>query len=288
VKASSGRGGEADREALEAERDFLLRSLDDLDNERRAGNIDDQTYERLHADYTARAAAVLRNLRDGLDIEPPRAPARSARRRWLAPAAIGLIAVAAALLLAQSVHDRGQGGPLTGNDVSAQGTNAQRDALEQAVKDHPDDYNAHMALARFLLGNDPRNALAEYDKAAALDPKQPEPFTYSGWINALAASQLPKGDNDRDLLVDRALDRFAHAIEIAPEYADTFVFRGITRLQVLSDPKRAIPDFQRFLQLAPQDHPQRDMVLNALAQAVAAVNPKSTASTTVPPTTTTP
>ena len=35
-----------DRDALEAERDFLLRSLDDLEAERAAGNIDDDTYRR--------------------------------------------------------------------------------------------------------------------------------------------------------------------------------------------------------------------------------------------------
>ena len=45
---------------LEAERDFLLRSLDDLEAERDAGNIDDDTYRTLHDDYTARAAAVIR------------------------------------------------------------------------------------------------------------------------------------------------------------------------------------------------------------------------------------
>ena len=50
------------RELLEEEREFLLRSLDDLDGERAEGNIDDETYERLRADYTARAARVLREL----------------------------------------------------------------------------------------------------------------------------------------------------------------------------------------------------------------------------------
>ncbi len=279
-------GSDQDRAALEAERDFLLRSLDDLDNERRIGNIDDETYERLHADYTARAAAVLRQLRDGLDVSLPDAPRRSVRRRWLAPLAIGLVAVTAALLLAQSVHDRGESGSLTGNDVSAPGAAARSAALRQAVEDHPDDYNARIALARYLLNNDLREALVQYDKAAELDPKQPEPLTYSGWINALAASNLPEGDEDRDLLVQRAFDRFDRAIEIAPEYADTFVFRGITKWRVLSEPQQAIPDFQRFLQLAPQDHPQREMVLGALAQAEAAVQSSTGTSTTVPPTTT--
>jgi tetratricopeptide (TPR) repeat protein len=275
-----------ERVALEAERDFLLRSLDDLDNERRAGNIDDDTYERLHADYTARAAAVLRKLRDGLDADVPAAPPRSGRRRWLPPVAIALVAVAAAVLLAQSVHDRGDGGSITGNDVGTQSAAQTGAALQKAVEQRPNDYNARIALARFLLNNDLRRALEQYDRAAELDPKQPEPVAYSGWINALAASSLPSGDKDRDLLVQRAFDRFDHAIEIAPKYADSFVFRGITRLRVLSDPQRAIPDFQRFLQLATRDHPQRDMVLSALAQAEAAVQAKPGASTTVPPTTT--
>ncbi len=43
------------RTAQEEERDFLLRSLDDLESERAAGNIDDETYQRLHDDYTARS-----------------------------------------------------------------------------------------------------------------------------------------------------------------------------------------------------------------------------------------
>ena len=76
-----------DREALEAERDFLLRSLDDLEAEREAGNIDDGTYQTLHDDYTARAAAAIRSLEDGTDLTPPDPPpaskldARRHRRR---------------------------------------------------------------------------------------------------------------------------------------------------------------------------------------------------------------
>ena len=48
--------------ALEEERDFLLRSLDDLEREREAGDLDDADYATLKDDYTARAAGVLRAL----------------------------------------------------------------------------------------------------------------------------------------------------------------------------------------------------------------------------------
>jgi hypothetical protein len=47
-------------ESLEQEREFLLRSLADLDDEYEAGDIEDHDYRSLTDDYTARAAAVLR------------------------------------------------------------------------------------------------------------------------------------------------------------------------------------------------------------------------------------
>jgi tetratricopeptide (TPR) repeat protein len=49
-------------EELVEERDFLLRSLQDLDAERHAGDVDADDYAVLKDGYTARAAAVLRIL----------------------------------------------------------------------------------------------------------------------------------------------------------------------------------------------------------------------------------
>ena len=42
------------------QREFLLRSLEDLEREHDAGDLDDADYAALKDDYTARAAAVLR------------------------------------------------------------------------------------------------------------------------------------------------------------------------------------------------------------------------------------
>ena len=70
------------RRQLEEERDFLMQSLDDLELEHESGGIDDESYQELHDDYTARAAAVIRTLRDGVDVTPAPAPlARSGTRR---------------------------------------------------------------------------------------------------------------------------------------------------------------------------------------------------------------
>ena len=68
------------RRQLEEERDFLMQSLDDLELEHESGGIDDESYAELHDDYTARAAAVIRTLRDGVDVTPPTAAAVDRQR----------------------------------------------------------------------------------------------------------------------------------------------------------------------------------------------------------------
>ena len=72
------------RRQLEDERDFLLQSLDDLELEHESGGIDDESYAELHDDYTARAAAVIRTLRDGVDVRPRARPAPERTRRRVA------------------------------------------------------------------------------------------------------------------------------------------------------------------------------------------------------------
>ena len=79
-----------------------MRSLDDLELERENGGIDDESYAELHDDYTARAAAVIRTLRDGVDVTPapmPAAPGHT-RRRVLLIAGIAVFAVLAGVSLA--------------------------------------------------------------------------------------------------------------------------------------------------------------------------------------------
>ncbi len=56
---------------LEEERDFLLRSLEDLEAEHQAGDLDDGDYVTLKDDYTARAARVLRALNGSLTADDP-------------------------------------------------------------------------------------------------------------------------------------------------------------------------------------------------------------------------
>ena len=79
----------ADRERLCEQRDFLLASLDDLDAEYAAGDLDKRDYDELRDGYVGRAAEVLRALAvldaaGEADADPP-ATNRGAGSGWPVP-----------------------------------------------------------------------------------------------------------------------------------------------------------------------------------------------------------
>ena len=71
----------SDRDALRDELDFLLASIDDLERERAAGDVDEEDHRRLLDGYTVRAARIARLL-----DEPTASPAPSAGERNLTAA----------------------------------------------------------------------------------------------------------------------------------------------------------------------------------------------------------
>jgi cytochrome c-type biogenesis protein CcmH/NrfG len=276
MKLSEQHDAGESHERLEDERDFLLRSLDDLEAERAAGNIDDDTYRLLHDDYTARASAVIRTLETGVDVTPaePSPPSRATRVATVVGSVV--FAVVAAFLLAHAVGQRRPGQTPTGNDQTAKtATTDAGAALAAAVRTQPNRYQVRIEYARYLLTkNDVQHALMQYDAAARLDPKQPEALAYGGWIRALVAQEVTNA-HDRGVLADTALARVNQAIAADPNYQDAYVFKGLILFNLKHDPKDAVPAFQEFLVLAPQDHPMRQQVLGVLAEAI-----KATQSTT--------
>jgi len=244
------------------ERDFLLRSLDDLERERADDDIDEDTYERLRDDYTARAAAVLRAIdaaeRSGEDPGTTERP-RSTARTLAVAGGILAFAVVAGILLANALGDRTEGGTATGNEQTAEDSAAAtREALEEAVERNPDDPEAHLELARFLAPTDPAAALMAYDEVVALDPTNVEARAYGGWIVFLA--DLP----------DEALERVDAAVALDPDFADAHFFRGLILLRGMDDPAGAVVEFDRYLELDP-DGPLADQVRQVAEEARAAV-----------------
>ena len=91
---------------LEEERDFLLRSLEDLERERAVGDVDEHDYVTLKDEYTVRAAMVLRELEAGLDRPATTQARRSLNRTLLI--ALGVLGFAglAGLLVTQALGRR--------------------------------------------------------------------------------------------------------------------------------------------------------------------------------------
>ncbi|MCU1455921.1 MAG: cytochrome c biosis factor [Actinomycetia bacterium] len=264
----------AEVEALEAERDFLLQSLDDLDTERAAGNVDDETFATLHDDYTARAAAVVRALRDGVDSRPA-APPMSMRRRLLALGGVLAFAALAAVALAAAMGVRLPGQEVTGsiNQTNAATAAAQQQAkLAKAAAAKPQDAAAQLALARNLFAAQQYvRALDAYNKAAQLDPNDAESRAYMGWILYLA--NIP----------DQAKPRLAEAEKLNEAYPDTHFFQGMVLMNTDHDFSHAVLEFQRYLALAPAGA-LAGQAQRALGAALSAASP--TATTVAPPTTT--
>lgn len=283
----------ARRRQLEEERDFLIQSLDDLELERESGGIDDESYAELHDDYTARAAAVIRTLRDGVDVTPTRRPDAHdrARRRVLLVAGVVVFAVLAGVSLAYALGARLPGQTSSGNSAAAPSTtNASAKALaakiaelEEKVNAAKDDFDLRLQLSRAYEENgDLANALKQSDAAITIDASRPEGHANAARLLYLASAQVPSKDAQAQL-VAQALAGFDEAIAVGPDYADAYYFRSVL-YAATGDFARSQNDLQHYLVLAPTGE-WSAQARQLLAQVTAALESPST---TVPPTTSRP
>lgn len=242
--------------SLESERDFLLRSIDDLENEREAGNLDDDRYRELKDDYTARAAAVLRSIEEGPAALPAPAPVPR-KGKLLAGGGVLVFVLVASLALAAALGNRRDGDTVTGNAQSGgqsggQSGDARRAALERQVRENPADPAAHLVYANYLaeVGELPA-AVKEYVAAARIDPKNAEAQTGAGWLTFLAATQITDTKTAAEVM-DRSLVRLDAAIAAAPDKADAYFYRGMVQFRGKQNARAAIPDLERYLALLPE------------------------------------
>jgi tetratricopeptide (TPR) repeat protein len=151
---------------LEEQRDFLLRSLEDLERERAAGDVDEHDYAALKDDYTARAAAVLRSIEEGRSRTTPVAP-RSRRRVVLAGLGIVAFAALAGVLVAQALGRRDAGQVVTGD-------------IRQSVTEKLNE------AGRRGAAGDLTAAIDLYDEVLTDDPSNAEALAYKGWMQTLS------------------------------------------------------------------------------------------------------
>lgn len=186
----------ASREAMEDQRDFLLGSLEDLERERAAGDVDEHDYRALKDDYTARAAAALRAIESGR-----RRSTRPERRRSLGRVAVtvsGVVAFAllAGVLVAQSVGRRDAGDSITG-DIRQSATEKLNEAGRLGSQGQVDE------------------AVDLYDEVLAEQPTNVEALTYKGWLLTLSGEP------------EQGLTTLLDAATADPEYPDVHAFLAI-------------------------------------------------------------
>ncbi|MEM8925258.1 MAG: hypothetical protein AAGD35_17275 [Actinomycetota bacterium] len=226
---------------LEQQRDQWLRSLDQLDAERAAGDLSDDDHRLLTDRYSAELAAVLRRIEqagagDETATAKPKAPTvkggatrsasptpgsgarrTSGRSRWTRFAVLGAVAVfavGAGVLLAQTAGERGVNDQITGEiDVSSRSRVARCQELGS-------------------IGTDLLGALECFDEVLLSDPDNAEALSYRGWYLLLAAGSLQQAattetdDANADELIEAGLTYLDRAIEVDPLLPDPLAFRA--------------------------------------------------------------
>lgn len=261
--------------SVRGERELLLSSIRDLDQEHAAGELSDEDYANLRRDYVARAAVALRA--EGHDDSA--APAVTGRsgdtvgrlrrflgtrtaRRWLgAGLALCFAGIATVLALALA------GVRLPGEGVSGGVTLNEAQQVRQQLAE------AQVLGAEGQMSG----ALALYQRVLAADPKQPEALTYRGYLLCLTA-QATKSPS----LIGVGRASIEEAISVDPRYPDAHFFEGLVLLQDYHEKTQALAQFRAALQdhvasaLVRAERPTIEQLFVSLHQPV----PASVASTT--------
>ncbi len=231
------------------QRDHLLRSLDDLDREFAAGDIDPNDYATLRADYTTRAAAILRKeittgpsnilnsskiaarTENQTDANADLRPKRSATRRIVALVGVLVVAIGSGVAVARFAGERVGSTGMTGT-------------VRQAASPEQQQAEKFMQIGRDNLGSDPIKSLQAFDAALKIDPTIAEAMAYSGWVLRIA-SLSAEGKDAEDLRAG-AIRRINEAIIADPTFPDAYAFKGVIALRDQDDPKTALAAFKKL------------------------------------------
>jgi hypothetical protein len=214
----------------EDERRFLLRSIDDLDAELAAGDIDADDHDRLRTDYSARLADVQRRIEGDETALAQIAVVRSRRSRLIpigAGVATFVFALGAGLLVARSAGERKAGQTITGNAPLTKSAKIQE----------------LMAQASAEMATNPLAAVKTYDEVTKLEPRTAAAWAYGGWTLRLTAIRIT--DETQQAAVRKAaLRRLDEAIRLDPTYPDARAFRAVLKYRDLNDATGAKVDLQ--------------------------------------------
>ncbi len=236
----------SDVSELREERHFLLLSLLDLDAERDAGDIDNESYVALR-DPTSRSGrnpAASRRSRvagRGLASAPSPAPRsnddptqiasgryRPRSRAVVLVTAVGGLAIAIGLAVA---HEAGQ--RLPGSGVSGSTPQSEANRLM-------------LTAANDVQRKDIVGALKAYQAILKGDPANPQAAADMGWLIAITGNSPSSDPTERQQLLSQGLKYVQIAERDDPAYADPHFYAG-SILMTQGKPSEAAVEFAAFL-----------------------------------------
>jgi len=219
--------------ALEEQRDFLLRSLADLDREHEAGDLEDDDYQTLKDDYTSRAADVLRAIDEQrAAFDDARRP-RSLGRTFAWAAAIAVFAVLSGVAVASALGARKAGESSSGG-ISVEQTSTQKaNACIPKIQSEPD---GAAECFETILKQDQQNVVA---------------LTWSAWLYSLVSDNLE--GTDKTTYQALAAVRLDDAVKVDPDYSYARAFRAVVAYR-----NGRYGDAQKYLQEFKDNHPAAD------------------------------
>jgi cytochrome c-type biogenesis protein CcmH len=234
---------------------LALEALRDLEADRRAGSLDQATYEAQFAEAEARAVATLPTAARPANVPP--AAAKGSRRLALAlgGALLGLLLIGFALPAPAGIAERTvTDAPLVEAIAAEEARQADIGRLQARIAADPTDARAFSDLAdAYLAGpsfEDQRRGATALLVLINLEPENASAY------RRLITAYLNAGDwTDARSALD-AYARFAPDDE-----PDIPFFRGLLALRGDGDEAEAVRHFDRFLELAPHD-PRAAMVLS--------------------------
>ncbi len=221
--------------ALEEQRDFLLRSLADLDREHDAGDLEDDDYQTLRDDYTARAADVLRAIDEQQSAFEAAGRPRSLGRTIAWVGGIAVFAILSGIAVAGALGARKAG------ESSSGGVSVAQTATQRANECIP------------KMQTDPQAASDCFEKILQQDPANVVALTWSAWQLSLSADNFDEIEGRTAKAL--AAVRLDSAVESDPNYSYARAFRAIVAFR-----NGRYDDAKTYLQEFKDNDPAADAV----------------------------
>ena len=196
MKEYRGGGGTSDSNFAAERKEFLLKSLQELDQELESGNLSSDDHDMLVRRYTRELAGIAESEKATSSGQQPKKRYRTKALLW--SLGVVLLGVVAGITVSQTSGDRSEGESITGS-------------IRKSV-------NTQISEAQMLLGNRDRwgEAIEIFDQVLEVQPSNVEAMTYRSWLNYQSGADA-----------DIQIAAWEEVLVLEPSYPDALVFISI-------------------------------------------------------------